>query len=88
MGREKDQGRRRWRVELLSYRRYPLTNAVVEGKRNRVKALKRRAYGYLPAGRQVGTRGRFRQGSLTLSTLKSVEPSKPKCCPEAESGLY
>ncbi|HEY8490360.1 MAG TPA: transposase, partial [Dehalococcoidia bacterium] len=25
---------------------YPLTNAVVEGKHTRVKALKRRAYGY------------------------------------------
>ncbi len=37
---------RRWRIELLNYWRYPLTNAVVEGKHNRVKALKRRAYGY------------------------------------------
>ena len=37
---------RRWRVELLNYRRYPLTNALVEDKHNRVKALKRRAYGH------------------------------------------
>ena len=37
---------RRWRVELLNYRRYPLTNAVVEDKHNRVKALKGRAYGH------------------------------------------
>jgi transposase len=37
---------RKWRVELLNYRRYPLTNAVVEDKHNRVKALKRRAHGH------------------------------------------
>lgn len=37
---------RRWRAEILNYWRYPLTNAVVEGKHTRVKALKRRAYGY------------------------------------------
>lgn len=36
----------RWRQEVLNYWRYPLTNALVEGKHNRVKALKRRAYGY------------------------------------------
>jgi transposase len=37
---------RRWQTEVLNYWRYPITNAVVEGKHNRVKALKRRAYGY------------------------------------------
>jgi len=37
---------RRWRREVLNYWRHPLTNAVVEGKHNRVKVLKRRAYGY------------------------------------------
>jgi transposase len=37
---------RRWRREVLHYWRYPITNAVVEGKHNRVKVLKRRAYGY------------------------------------------
>jgi transposase len=37
---------RRWRVEVLNYWRYPITNAMVEGKHNRVKVLKRRAYGY------------------------------------------
>ncbi|MDP9237757.1 MAG: transposase [Chloroflexota bacterium] len=37
---------RRWRTEILTYWRYPITNAVVEGKHNRVKVLKRRAYGY------------------------------------------
>ncbi|MDP9238049.1 MAG: transposase [Chloroflexota bacterium] len=31
---------------MLTYWRYPITNAVVEGKHNRVKVLKRRAYGY------------------------------------------
>lgn len=36
----------RWQEEVLNYWRYPLTNAMVEGKHNRVKVLKRRAYGY------------------------------------------
>lgn len=36
----------KWRREVLNYWRYPITNAVVEGKHNRVKVLKRRAYGY------------------------------------------
>ena len=36
----------RWRKEVLNYWRYPITNALVEGKHNRVKVLKRRAYGY------------------------------------------
>ena len=37
---------RRWRTEILNYWQHPITNAVVEGKHNRVKVLKRRAYGY------------------------------------------
>lgn len=37
---------RRWYKEVLNYWRYPITNALVEGKHNRVKVLKRRAYGY------------------------------------------
>jgi transposase len=36
----------RWRHEVLNYWRYPITNALVEGKHNRIKTLKRRAYGY------------------------------------------
>lgn len=37
---------RKWRKEVLNYWTHPITNAVVEGKHNRVKVLKRRAYGY------------------------------------------
>lgn len=37
---------RRWQTEILNYWRYRITNALVEGKHNRVKVLKRRAYGY------------------------------------------
>jgi transposase len=37
---------RRWRKEVLNYWRYPITNALVEGKHNRIKTLKKRAYGY------------------------------------------
>jgi transposase len=36
----------KWQDELLNYWDYPITNAMVEGKHNRVKVLKRRAYGY------------------------------------------
>lgn len=36
----------KWRREILNYWRYPITNALVEGKHNRIKTLKRRAYGY------------------------------------------
>ena len=36
----------RWQDELLNFWDYPITNAMVEGKHNRVKVLKRRAYGY------------------------------------------
>jgi len=37
---------RAWRAEILAYWRHRITNALVEGKHNRVKVLKRRAYGY------------------------------------------
>ena len=37
---------RKWQQEVLNYWRFPLTNAIVEGKHNRVKVVKRRAYGY------------------------------------------
>jgi len=37
---------RNWRDEILNYWQHPITNAVVVGKHNRVKVLKRRAYGY------------------------------------------
>jgi len=36
----------KWQEEVLNYWRYPITNALVEGKHNRIKTLKRRAYGY------------------------------------------
>lgn len=36
----------KWREEVLNNWRFPFTNAFVEGKHNRVKVLKRRAYGY------------------------------------------
>jgi transposase len=36
----------KWQTEVLAYWDYPLTNAMVEGKHNRVKVLKRRGYGY------------------------------------------
>jgi transposase len=36
----------KWQQEVLNFWDYPITNAMVEGKHNRVKVLKRRAYGY------------------------------------------
>ena len=36
----------KWQEEVLNFWQYPITNAMVEGKHNRVKVLKRRAYGY------------------------------------------
>ena len=35
-----------WREEILNYWPFRLTNALVEGKHNRVKTMKRRAHGY------------------------------------------
>lgn len=37
---------RSWRQEILAYWQHRITNALVEGKHNRVKVLKRRGYGY------------------------------------------
>ena len=33
-----------WREEMLNYFDYPITNSFVEGKNNRIKAIKRIAY--------------------------------------------
>ena len=35
-----------WREEILNYFDYPITNGFVEGKNNRIKTIKRMAYGY------------------------------------------
>ncbi len=35
-----------WRGEILNYFDYPITNGFVEGKNNRIKTIKRMAYGY------------------------------------------
>ena len=35
-----------WREEILNYFEYPITNGFVEGKNNRIKTIKRMAYGY------------------------------------------
>jgi transposase len=37
---------RTWRQEILNYFTWPYTNGFVEGKNNRIKAIKRRGYGY------------------------------------------
>ncbi len=35
-----------WREEILNYFDYRITNVFVEGKNNRIKTIKRTAYGY------------------------------------------
>lgn len=35
-----------WRREILNYFNYPYTNGFLEGKNNRIKVIKRMAYGY------------------------------------------
>jgi len=35
-----------WRQEILNYFDYRITNGLVEGKNNRIKTIKRMAYGY------------------------------------------
>ena len=35
-----------WREEILNYFDYRITNGFVEGKNNRIKTIKRMAYGY------------------------------------------
>ena len=37
---------RLWREEILNYFDYPYTNGFLEGKNNRIKVIKRTAYGY------------------------------------------
>jgi len=37
---------REWRESILNYCDYPITNGFVEGKNNRIKTIKRMAYGY------------------------------------------
>lgn len=40
----------RWREEILNYFTYRITNGFVEGKNNRIKTIKRMAYGYRNMG--------------------------------------
>ncbi len=35
-----------WRGEILNYFDYRITNGFIEGKNNRIKTIKRMAYGY------------------------------------------
>ncbi len=35
-----------WREEILNYFDYPITNGFVKGKNDRIKTIKRMAYGY------------------------------------------
>lgn len=35
-----------WREEILNYQDHPISNGFVEGKNNRIKTIKRMAYGY------------------------------------------
>jgi transposase len=37
---------RKWREEILNYFNYHITNGFLEGKNNRIKTIKRMAYGY------------------------------------------
>jgi len=39
-----------WRKEILNYFDYRITNGFVEGKNNRIKTIKRVAYGYRNMG--------------------------------------
>ena len=39
-----------WRVEILKYFDYWITNGFVEGKNTRIKTIKRRGYGYRNLG--------------------------------------
>ncbi len=57
---------RLWREEILNYFDYPYTNGFLEGKNNRIKVIKRVAYGYRnPAN--------FRQRIL-LTSRKEAQP--------------
>lgn len=57
---------RNWRREILNYFQYPYTNGFVEGKNNRIKVIKRIAYGYR-------NNQNFRQRIL-LTNYKEVKP--------------
>ena len=57
---------RNWRQEILNYFDYPYTNGFLEGKNNRIKVIKRVAYGYRNAQN-------FSQRIL-LSNLKKAHP--------------
>jgi len=57
---------RLWRQEILNYFEYPYTNGFLEGKNNRIKVIKRVAYGYRNAAN-------FRQRIL-LTNRKEAHP--------------
>lgn len=57
---------RLWREEILNYFDYPYTNGFLEGKNNRIKVIKRTAYGYRNAQN-------FRQRIL-LSNRQEAQP--------------
>ena len=57
---------RHWRQEILNYFDYPYTNGFLEGKNNRIKVIKRVAYGYRNAQN-------FRQ-RIMLTNHKEVNP--------------
>jgi len=57
---------RLWREEILNYFDYPYTNGFLEGKNNRIKVIKRTAYGYRNPQN-------FRQRIL-LSNPKEAQP--------------
>jgi transposase len=57
---------RLWREDILNYFDYPYTNGFFEGKNNRIKFIKRMAYGYRnPAN--------FRQRTM-LRNRQEVQP--------------
>lgn len=58
---------RDWREEILNYFDYRYTNGFVEGKNNRIKVIKRVAYGYRNSDN-------FRQRIL-LSNIKDAQPN-------------
>jgi transposase len=57
---------RLWRQEILNYFDHPYTNGFLEGKNNRIKVIKRMAYGYRNAQN-------FRQ-RIMLTNHKEVRP--------------
>ena len=57
---------RLWRQEMLNYFDSPYTNGFLEGKNNRIKVIKRMAYGYRNPSN-------FRQRIL-LSNRQEVQP--------------